>query len=219
MNNSIDLILWDLDRTLCLHNLIFHQDAPIAVGDAAIEMGATEEAYEIAKTSYTGQRRSVIAVAERFNLDPDELFQIYYKHLKDNFLTPNRKLIEAFAVSPYQNGILTNASRLWIERALSKLELIGYFNDDYLFGYDERKQHKKIDGRDVLKKLVEGQGYNCKNVMVVDDATKNLSIPKELGMQTVLITNGEEYQSCDWVDQYHNIPLDVLRSISLKRAV
>lgn len=199
------LILWDLDGTLCRHNAAFHEQAPLAVAEAAIESGvplSLAEAVAFARANYPGQKTAIRAFAGRYQLDSEDLFQRYYHHLQPDFLETDPVFCEAVRESPpwLLHGVLTQAPLVWIEKALTKLGLWPHFQHDWLLGHERLGRNPKSSAaaERALAQALEKGDLSPDKVVLIDDRDFILAHyaslarmricmgPNESGDQTIL---------------------------------
>lgn len=199
MSHPRRLILWDLDGTLCPHNAQFHNDAPRAVAQAALKLGANIsilEAIEFARANYPGQRTAVRAFAKKFGLEPDLLFQYYYTFLRTDFLIWDPDLIRSFEASltRYEHGILTQAPESWAERALRKRGLTDCFTPALVFGAQHLQQQPKTTpaAQVLVAATCTEKGYSRDRLIVVDDKLQVLTAMEEVATTRIWITANKQ---------------------------
>jgi FMN phosphatase YigB (HAD superfamily) len=181
VNMDEKLVLWDLDRCLCPHNAAFHQQAPQAVAYAAmdfVESLTWEEAIASSKANYSGQKRAVQYFADRYNLDVNQVYQRYYHHLQTDFIKPNIDFIEMVQCSlqHFTHGVFTQAPRLWIDKALTKLGLASRFDADWLLGAERLPYGSKGSDLNIalLRKTFDLAQMRPRQIILVDDRLHNL---------------------------------------------
>lgn len=199
MSHPRRLILWDLDGTLCPHNAQFHNDAPLAVAQAALKLGANisfVEAIEFARANYPGQRTAVRAFAEKFGLKEDLLFQHYYTFLRTDFLTWDPDLIQSFTISltRYEHGILTQAPESWALRTLQKRGLTSCFTPELIFGTQHLQQQPKTApaAQKILTAACAEKGYPRDRLIIVDDKLQVLTALEEVATTRIWITANKQ---------------------------
>jgi FMN phosphatase YigB (HAD superfamily) len=190
------LVLWDLDGTLCPHSPAFHQQATQAVANAALSIGvglSSEAALEFARANYPGQKTAVQAFATRFNLDAQALFQLYYHHLKPNFLIVDAAFIELIKKSTVamRHGVFTQAPAIWINKALGELGLLPHFDNRWLLGYERLGRSPKnsdLTYTTLADELAKG-GYSPHQVAIIDDRDFILQKLEPLAQYRVCISS------------------------------
>jgi FMN phosphatase YigB (HAD superfamily) len=199
MPQARKLILWDLDGTLCPHNTKFHENAIKAIAMAVLNMGvdiSMSQALDYVQKKYPGQRTAIGFFADKFDLDADEIFQEYYRFLKDDFLEKDNNLMQIFKNNQdkFEHGILTNASQIWINKALSKIGIMSFFNAEFLFGNESlggllKTEDKAVDF--VIRKTMNN-GYTKDDIIIVDDKKKVLSVFKKICKNQILISQDKQ---------------------------
>jgi FMN phosphatase YigB (HAD superfamily) len=190
------LVLWDLDGTLCPHSPTFHQQAPQAVANAALAAGvglSAEAALEFARANYPGQKTAVQAFATRFNLDAQALFQLYYHHLKPDFLTVDAAFNELIKKSTVamRHGVFTQAPAIWINKALDELGLLHHFDNRWLLGYERlgrSPKNSELTYTTLADELARG-GYSPHQVAIIDDRDFILQQLEPLAQHRVCISS------------------------------
>lgn len=178
---SNKLILWDLDRCLCPHNVAFHQQAPQAVAYAAMDFVKSlswEEAITLSKAHYPGQKKAVQYFADKYSLNSQELYQRYYHHLQADFIKPNMELSTKIqrSLQQYAHGVFTQAPKIWIDKALAKLGLTSRFDPDWLLGCERLPYGEKASDLNMalLRKTFDLVQLRPHQIVLVDDRLYNL---------------------------------------------
>jgi len=176
MATNPKLILWDLDGTLCPHNAKFTELAPQAIANAALEFDIPvmrAEAHALARKSFNGQRAGIHAFVEYFDLNEEKLFERYYQHLDPSFLQSESDLVTAFQNlrAHYTCGVLTHAPESWADKALARLGLRPYFNDNLIIGHGRLGGARKADrdGGIQLASILQTHNYQRDDIALVDD--------------------------------------------------
>lgn len=101
-------------------------------------------------------------------------------------LRPDPELAAAIDALPGRKIIHTNADALYAGRVLDRLG-IGPF--EAIFGIEEVGFHPKPDAR-AYTAVIGAQGFDPTCAAMFEDDPRNLAVPAELGIQTVLVGSG-----------------------------
>lgn len=117
-----------------------------------------------------------------------------------NEIPVDTRLPNLFAAHPVKHVINTHGSHAWRERVLQHIGIDSHFSA-FIHHADHGYQTKALSDVTHLAALAAA-GVAAHEVVMVDDTAANLRIPKELGMQTVLIDYnraGEDKSPADYV--------------------
>ncbi len=201
MSASLKLVLWDLDGVLCPHNVAFFKLAPLAVAQAALSLGvpmSAAEAQEFAIANFTGQRACVWAFARRFSLDEERLFARYYAHLSADFLTASPDFQNALGRlrASMRHGVLTHAPQSWIHRALEKLQLLPFFEPDFIWGREQLGEQHKTDPQTkaILLDKFHHHALTPLQTAIVDDKSAVLEAMRDCAQTLILVSRDSPAQ-------------------------
>lgn len=99
-------------------------------------------------------------------------------------LSPDPGLAEAIARLPGRKIVYTNACAPYAEKVLAARGLQGLF--DALYGVEHAEFHPKPEAR-AFAKVFAQDGLDPKAAAMFEDDARNLAVPHDLGMQTVLV--------------------------------
>ena len=101
-------------------------------------------------------------------------------------LTPDPALAEAIRALPGRKIIHTNADSAYANRVLDRRGLNLF---DAIWGVEEVDFHPKPDAR-AYQKVIEAEAIDPARAAFFEDDPRNLIVPHELGMRTVLVGIG-----------------------------
>lgn len=174
-----------------------------AVGRAGHEISnhelSEEQAEEICIASYRETGLSFKKLCEEYNVSLAEGFFRHHQHVHFD-LEPDPTLIQALRdIDRDQTHlmILTHSSSCFLDRKLRMLELDQFFphnmrisHDQYGFAMKHESPRGFVQALSVAR-MVTGLDFQAEDATMFEDTEKNLKIPHEMGMQTVLINQGK----------------------------
>jgi len=142
-------------------------------------------------------------------MDPAE-FLDYVHDVDLSALTPDPSLRAAIKALPGRKFIFTNGSRAHAKNIASHINLWDLF--DGSFGVDDVDYIPKPQ-RSPYVKFCDSFDINPQTTVMFEDSLRNLKVPKEMGMATVLVTSDADWShepeaarpagastKADWVD-------------------
>lgn len=191
--SHIQGIIWDLDDTLYSVTPDLHRSMRESAARAVVKMGypiTYDEALIMAERSQAEYRLTVKILCDEFKIDKRDLHLPFHAEMDHTVTKACENLPSAFAAKPHLKHILmTHASRDWAMRMLKHLGIAEYFQPNAILGLEDVDFNHKHESEFVAKKCMEIIGTKAENTAFVEDRDYNLSIPKKLGMTTVLISH------------------------------
>jgi FMN phosphatase YigB (HAD superfamily) len=184
-------VIWDLDDTLYSVTPALHTSMREAAAKMVVDMGhpiSYEEALQLATESQEKHRLTVKLLVDRFQ-SPDRLIHLpFHANMDHTVIKGCADLPTRFAQNKHLDHVLvTHASRDWALRMLDHLGLADFFKPDQIFGLECIDFEKKDSSERATKTGLEKMGLNPDEVAFAEDRDWNLTIPKALGLTTVLI--------------------------------
>ena len=131
------------------------------------------------------------------------IHETYHNYVDHLILPVCENTKEAFAKIDKDQvalGLLTHGSRGWTNRVLTHLGLDEYFLPGLRVPIEDVDFHHKHESErpfhEIMKRASEhlGGSVSAPQCMMVEDVPRNLSVARQLGMRTVLVTHGVQGQ-------------------------
>lgn len=198
---DIQGIIFDLDNTLYRHGDRRFELYALATAQAALNLGlkATfRQAKRIAVKSNAATGNEFTHFTSVYGLPARELLHEYDKiavKIFPNYVEAVEGLADKFnrLSGARQRAVLTHSSSHWMEPMIRHVGLGDVFRSDMLFPQDDPRidYRKKSESREIFEAIAREMHLPPEKIAVVEDTAKNLVIPHELGMYTVLVTWGK----------------------------
>lgn len=184
--DDIDTWVFDLDNTLYpAHHDLWHQIDMRMKGYISDLLGiAPEDAFIIQKDYYRRYGTSLRGLMIEHGIDADA----FLDHVHDVDLTTlgqEPRLAQAIRALPGQKLIYTNGSERHARNVLARLGMDGQF--DAVHDIVAGEFHPKPTA-EAYHRFLATHGVNAGRAAMFEDLARNLEVPHELGMITVLVT-------------------------------
>lgn len=187
-------ILWDLDNTLYPLSSDFADHFNHSLATVARESGIDlphPELVALAEKSLHQHGYSGRVFIERFGLDRVALHHRIHEVVDETILGRTEGLIEQFEQVPLDHAIVTHGSFGWALRVLDHIGLSRWFPRHRVHALETFDFHRKSDSRRPFTQGLTSLNLAEKNVVMVEDTLHNLKVPHEMGLVTVLVTQGQ----------------------------
>jgi putative hydrolase of the HAD superfamily len=177
--------VFDLDNTLYPHhsNLFAQIDEKMTNYVADLLTLSREDARKLQKELYQQYGTTLSGLMERHKIDPDDFLEKVHD-IDYSWLVPDPVLGTAIRQLSGRKFIFTNGDRRHAERAARQLGILDHFDD--IFDIVAAGLTPK-PARQTYEKFAELHAVTGPNTVMFEDLARNLSVPKALGMTTVLI--------------------------------
>jgi len=138
------------------------------------------------------------------NLDP-HLYLNYVHNIDLSPISHDSTLNEALGRLPGRKLILTNGSVRHAENVAGKLGILHHFDDIFdivAAGFTPKPE------RSTYEKFLKRADIDPQSAAMFEDLARNLKVPHELGMKTVLVCAPPEFQD-DEMDMFNGVDSDV----------
>ncbi|GAA3846863.1 pyrimidine 5'-nucleotidase [[Pseudomonas] carboxydohydrogena] len=181
----IDTWVFDLDNTLYPHHVNLWQQVDGRIRDFVADRLKVEaaEAFRIQKDYYRRYGTTMRGMMTEHGVSPDD-FLAYVHDIDHSPLEPNPAMGQALAKLPGRKLILTNASVAHAEKVLERLALGVTF--DGVFDIISAEFEPK-PARQTYRRFLDLHGVDAGRAAMFEDLARNLAIPHEFGMTTVLV--------------------------------
>ena len=177
--------VFDLDNTLYPHhsNLFSQIDAKMTGYISDLLTLSREDARKLQKELYLKYGTTLNGLMTRHGIDPDDFLERVHD-IDYSWLVPDPVLGAAIRQLPGRKFIFTNGDRKHAERTARQLGILDNFDD--IFDIVAAGLLPK-PARQTYERFADLHAVTGSNAVMFEDLARNLSVPKALGMTTVLI--------------------------------
>ena len=181
----IDTWVFDLDNTLYPHHVNLWQQVDGRIRDFVAHQLKVDpaEAFRIQKDYYRRYGTTMRGMMTEHGVSPDD-FLAYVHDIDHSPLEPNPAMGQALAKLPGRKLILTNASVAHADKVLERLALGVTF--DGVFDIISAEFEPK-PARQTYQRFLDLHDVDASRAAMFEDLARNLAIPHEFGMTTVLV--------------------------------
>ncbi len=177
--------VFDLDNTLYPHhsNLFAQIDVKMTAYVSELLQLPREEARKLQKELYLEYGTTLSGLMARHGIDADEFLEKVHD-IDYSWLSPDPRLGDAIRALPGRKFIFTNGDRRHAERTARQLGILDHFDDIFdivAADLQPKPAQATYDKFMALHRVAGG------NAVMFEDLSRNLTVPKALGMTTVLI--------------------------------
>ena len=166
---------------------VMSNSASVSVTGARNSMAASsatrDEARKLQKDLYLEYGTTMRGLMELHNIDPDDFLQKAHD-IDYSWLAPDPELGEAIKSLPGRKFIFTNGSRSHAEATARQLGILDHFDEIFDVVAADLVPKPAKETYDKFMGLYRVDGPNA---VMFEDLARNLTVPKALGMKTVLI--------------------------------
>src|SRR6202790_175639 len=194
----IDTWVFDLDNTLYPHHVNFWHQVDARIGEfvsAWLKVPA-DEARRIQKDYYRRYGTSMRGMMTEHGVRADD-YLAYVHQIDHSPLQPNPAMGAAIARLPGRKLVLTNGSTDHADKVLQRLGIDAHF--EAVFDINGRQLAPK-PAPQTYHKFLRDYGVDPLKSAMFEDLARNLVIPHQLGMTTVLVVpdGSKEVVREDW---------------------
>ncbi len=177
--------VFDLDNTLYPHhtNLFSQIDVRMTSYVSDLLQLPRDEARKVQKDLYREYGTTMRGLMELHNIDPDDFLQKAHD-IDYTWLAPDPNLGAAIQALPGRKFIFTNGSRSHAENTARQLGILDHF--DEIFDVIAADLVPK-PAKETYDKFLGLHRVDAAHAVMFEDLARNLTVPKILGMTTVLI--------------------------------
>ncbi|MFN3658730.1 MAG: pyrimidine 5'-nucleotidase [Pseudolabrys sp.] len=183
--DRVETWVFDLDNTLYPHHLNLWQqvDERIRSFVADFLKVPKDEAFRLQKDYYKRYGTTMRGLMAEHGMSPDDYLE--FVHAIDHSpLTPNPQLGDALEKLPGRKLILTNGTRKHAQAVMARLEIDHHFEDVFDIAAAD------LDPKplpQVYERFLKRHGVDAAKAAMFEDLARNLEVPHQLGMTTVLV--------------------------------
>lgn len=177
--------VFDLDNTLYPHhtNLFAQIDVKMTTYVAELLQLPREEARKVQKDFYHRYGTTLSGLMANHGVDPDDFLEKVHD-IDYSWIAPDPALGEAIKALPGRKFIFTNGDRGHAERTARQLGVLDHFDDIFDVVAADLIPKPAAETYDKFRAL---HRIDCERAAMFEDLARNLTVPKTLGMKTVLV--------------------------------
>ena len=195
---DVDTWVFDLDNTLYPHHVNLWQQVDARIGEfvSAWLKVSREEARRIQKDYYLRYGTTMRGMMTLHGVRADD-YLAYVHQIDHSPLEPNPAMGAAIAKLPGRKLILTNGSVDHVDKVLERLGLTAHF--DGVFDIIAAELEPK-PAPQTYQRFLKLHDVNPAKATMFEDLARNLVVPHQLGMMTVLVVpdGSEQVVREDW---------------------
>ena len=177
--------VFDLDNTLYPHktNLFSQIDVRMTAYVSELLQLSREDARKLQKELYREYGTTMNGLITRHGIDPDDFLNKVHD-IDYSWVAPDPALGEVIRALPGRKFIFTNGDRKHAERTAHQLGILEHFDDIFdIVAADLTPKPARV----TYDKFVGLHRVDASRAAMFEDLARNLAVPKQLGMATVLI--------------------------------
>ena len=196
--SHIDTWIFDLDNTLYRAEQGFWDDiGEKMTGFISRHLAmSTEDALELQERYFHSYGATLSGLIDIHGMDPAP-FLDYVHDVDLSVLTPEPALRDAIEALPGRKLVFTNGSRGHIKNVTEHLGLAGLFDGGFAI---EDAHYRPKPGRSAYETFNDVFDVDPQRSIFFEDTLRNLDVPKQMGMATVLVTDDARGTGDLWVD-------------------
>jgi putative hydrolase of the HAD superfamily len=181
----VETWVFDLDNTLYPHHVNLWQQVDERIRDYIADFLKIPhaEAFRLQKDYYRRYGTSMRGLMTEHGMQPDDFLEFVHQ-VDHSPLEPNPALGAAIEKLSGRKLILTNGTRSHAAAVLARLGLAAHFDD--VFDIVAAELDPK-PSRATYERFLKAHGFDAGKAAMFEDLARNLAVPHELGMTTVLV--------------------------------
>ena len=183
--DAVETWVFDLDNTLYPPdtNLWQQIDDRIRAFVSEFLKVTPEDAFRVQKDFYKRYGTTMRGLMAEHNMKPDDFLEFVHE-IDHSPLTPDPILGDALEQLPGRKLILTNGTRKHAEAVMKRLDIDKHFEDVFdIAAADLEPKPKPM----VYERFLKKHGVDPQKSAMFEDLARNLEVPHQLGMTTVLV--------------------------------
>lgn len=181
----IETWVFDLDNTLYPHHVNLWQQVDVRIREYVSRyFGITpEEAFKIQKEYYRDYGTTMRGMMTKHSISADEYLE-YVHQIDHSPLEPNPALGAAIEALPGRKLILTNGTVAHASKVLERLEIHDRFEAVFDIIAADLEPKPALQ---TYRRFLDVHGVDPAKAAMFEDLARNLAVPHDLGMTTVLV--------------------------------
>lgn len=204
--SHVETWVFDLDNTLYPHHVNLWQQVDERIRDYIADFLKIthDEAFRLQKDYYKRYGTSMRGMMTEHGMRPDDYLDFVHQ-IDHSPLEPNPDLGTALENLPGRKLILTNGTRRHADAVMCRLGIGSHFED--VFDIHAAELEPKPSAQ-TYNRFLTRHGVDPKTAAMFEDLSRNLAVPHDLGMTTVLVVpeGSREVFREDWELEGRNDP-------------
>jgi putative hydrolase of the HAD superfamily len=204
--SHVETWVFDLDNTLYPHHVNLWQQVDGRIRDFIADFLKIthDEAFRLQKDYYKRYGTSMRGMMTEHGMRPDDYLNFVHQ-IDHSPLEPNPDLGTALEGLPGRKLILTNGTRKHADAVMRRLGIGSHFED--VFDIHAAELEPKPSAQ-TYNRFLTRHGVDPKTAAMFEDLSRNLAVPHDLGMTTVLVVpeGSREVFREDWELEGRNDP-------------
>ncbi len=187
--NNRDIWIFDLDNTLYPPECNLFAQVDQRMGEFISQLFDIDrvEARKIQKTYYRNYGTTLRGLMAEHGINPDDFLK-HVHNIDHSGLPLDEALGEAIAALPGRKLIFTNGSRQHAEDVAGQIGILEHFEN--IFDIAAANYIPKPQA-EAYHMFVDAFGIDPSRAAMFEDLSRNLAVPADLGIATILVTPGE----------------------------
>ena len=190
-NNSLDTFsdieswIFDLDNTLYPRHVDLFRQMEVKMSEYVSRLLdiPQEEATRLRQSYYNEHGTTLRGLMIEHDIHPDDFLE-YVHDIDHSWVKPDPDLARAICALPGKRYIYTNGTREHAMKVAERLGITDLFDDIFDIVWADLNPKPN---RPPYEKLLEQTGINPERAAMFEDLARNLKVPFDMGMQTILI--------------------------------
>jgi len=155
-----------------------------------------EEAYKLQKSYFRDHGTTMNGMMHHHHMDPEPYLQFVHD-IDHSFIDPSPELARAIGALPGRKLVFTNGSLSHAERVLARLGIEDIMNDIFDI---KMADYTPKPARQTYEMMISATGIEAKRSAMFEDIARNLLVPHEMGMTTVLVKTAGDHADAGAID-------------------
>lgn len=188
--HPIKTIIWDLDGTLYKFDQAFIHACDVATAKSCsdqIEHLSFETALISAKAGFKDHNFSGYYLLRDYQIDAERFHSEFHLHINETLIHACEETQKLLKNIPLNMGIISHASKEWMNRTLEHLGLKQLFDDEHILAFEDYDFAHKAYETKSYEMMIDRLNANPEHTLMVEDSYKNLQGAKKAGLQTAYV--------------------------------
>ncbi|MCF6200401.1 MAG: pyrimidine 5'-nucleotidase [Hyphomicrobiaceae bacterium] len=155
-----------------------------------------DEAYKLQKSYFRDHGTTMNGMMLHHQMDPEPYLQFVHD-IDHSSIDPSPALASAIGALPGRKLVFTNGSASHAERVLVRLGIEGMMSDIFDI---KMADYTPKPARQTYEMMIAATGIEAKRSAMFEDIARNLLVPHDMGMTTVLVKTPSDHADAGAID-------------------